>query len=128
MAKFGFGQMIDRLKKDHKTIVFTEGTDARILEASSRLLASNFLKPILIGDEDEIYDCAEESGFNIRGANIISPYKFDDFDKMVVEFAKDSGIEDIIESIEFIEYNTERALPYMGDKAPLIIYRDGLGI
>lgn len=26
------------------------------------------------------------------------------------------------EAIEWIEYNTIRALPYMGDKAPLIMY------
>ena len=51
-----------------------------------------------------------------------------DFDKMVVEFASDNDIDDIIESIEFIEYNTERALPYMGERAPLIIYKDGLEI
>lgn len=86
MSSFGFGQMIGRLKKDPKTIVFTEGTDARILEASSRLLASNFINPILIGDPDEIYECAEECGFNIRGANIISPYDFDKFDEMVDQF------------------------------------------
>ena len=46
---FGFGQLIDILKENPKKIVFTEGTDPRILEASSRLLASNFLAPILIG-------------------------------------------------------------------------------
>ena len=40
---FGFGQLIDILKENPKKIVFTEGTDPRILEASSRLLASNFL-------------------------------------------------------------------------------------
>lgn len=39
---YGFGQMIDELRKDPKKIVFTEGEDPRILEASSRLLASNF--------------------------------------------------------------------------------------
>ena len=50
MAIFGFGQMIQILKKNPKKIVFTEGTDARILEAASRLLASNFLHPILVGD------------------------------------------------------------------------------
>lgn len=86
MASFGFGQLIDRLKKEPKTIVFTEGTDARILEASSRLLASNFLKPILVGDKETIYEAAEECGFNIRGANIISPYEFEEFDKMVDMF------------------------------------------
>jgi len=48
---FGFGQLIGILKKNPKKIVFTEGEDPRILEASSRLLASYFLHPILIGDE-----------------------------------------------------------------------------
>ena len=70
---FGFGQLIDILKKSPKKIVFTEGSDPRILEAASRLLASSFLHPILVGDEDEIYASAEESGFNIRGAQIINP-------------------------------------------------------
>jgi hypothetical protein len=51
-----------------------------------------------------------------------------DFDKMVVEFALDNDIEDYIESIEFIEYNTERSLPYMGERAPIIIYKDGLEV
>ena len=40
----------------------------RILEAASRLLASNFLHPILVGNPDEIAKVAEESGFNIRGS------------------------------------------------------------
>ena len=34
-----FKQLIDILKKNPKKIVFTEGTDPRILEASARLLA-----------------------------------------------------------------------------------------
>ena len=49
MAVLGFGELIGMLKKNPKKIVFTEGTDARILEAASRLLASNFLSPILVG-------------------------------------------------------------------------------
>ena len=51
---FGFGQLIEILKKDPKKIVFTEGEDPRILEAASRLLASNFLHPILVGDPEKI--------------------------------------------------------------------------
>lgn len=51
---FGFGQLIDILKKDPKKIVFTEGNDPRILEAASRLLAGTFLHPILVGNPDEI--------------------------------------------------------------------------
>ena len=59
---FGFGQLIDILKKDPKKIVFTEGNDPRILEAASRLLAGTFLHPILVGNSDEILKAAEESG------------------------------------------------------------------
>ena len=92
---FGFGQLIDILKKNPKKIVFTEGTDPRILEAASRLLASNFLHPILIGEEEEIYQVAEESGFNIRGAQIMNPQSFDHMDEMVelfLELRKGKGI------------------------------------
>ena len=78
---FGFGQLIDILKKNPKKIVFTEGNDPRILEAASRLLASNFLHPILVGNPDEIAKVAEESGFNIRGAEIIDPMKYDRLDR-----------------------------------------------
>lgn len=92
---FGFGEMIKLLKKNPKTVVFTEGTDARILEAASRLLASNFLHPILVGNEDEIFDAAEECGFNIRGAEIIDPKKFDRMDEMIdlfCELRKSKGV------------------------------------
>lgn len=78
MQGFGFGHMIEILKKNPKKIVFTEGEDPRILEAASRLLASTFLSPILLGNEEAIYASAEESGYNIRGAEIIDPENYDE--------------------------------------------------
>ena len=78
-----FAQLISTLKKSPKTIVFTEGTDPRILEASARLLSGNFLKPVLVGNPDEIAAAAEDIGFNIRGAEIIDPENYDDMDEMV---------------------------------------------
>lgn len=92
---FGFGTLIEILKKNPKKIVFTEGNDPRILEASSRLLASNFLEPILVGDEEEIYETAEEAGFNIRGAHIINPKSYERMDEMVellYEMRKNKGM------------------------------------
>lgn len=92
---FGFGQLIDILKKNPKKIVFTEGKDPRILEAASRLLASSFLSPILVGNTEEIMASAEESGFNIRGAMIVDPANYDRFDEMVdlfCELRKSKGI------------------------------------
>jgi hypothetical protein len=47
-----------------------------------------------------------------------------DMDKMVDEFIEDSTDECTeTDAIEFIEYNTLRAIPYMGDSAPLILHR-----
>ena len=92
---FGFGQLIEILKKNPKKIVFTEGEDPRILEAASRLLAGTFLHPILVGDENKILAAAEESGFNIRGAEIIDPANFDRMDEMVdmfCELRKSKGV------------------------------------
>ena len=78
-----FGKLIEKLKADPKRIVFTEGTDPRILEASARLLSGNFLTPILVGKVDEVKAAAEKTGFNIHGAEIIDPETYDKMDEMV---------------------------------------------
>ncbi|MBQ9631517.1 MAG: phosphate acetyltransferase, partial [Lachnospiraceae bacterium] len=88
MAQFGFGEMIAKLKKNPKSIVFTEGSDPRILEAASRLLAGYFLKPILLGKKEEIEKSAEDNGFNIRGAEMIDPENYARMDEMVAEFCE----------------------------------------
>lgn len=85
---FGFGTLIDVLKKDPKTIVFTEGKDPRILEASARLLAGTWLTPILVGDPDEVHKKSEEVGFNIRGAQIIDPKNYDRMEEMVTKMVE----------------------------------------
>ena len=44
-----------------------------------------------------------------------------DFDKMVEWLVQNEDFEPL-EAIEWIEYNTIRALPYMGEGAPIIMY------
>lgn len=44
-----------------------------------------------------------------------------DFEKMVDWLMKEEGLSDN-DAIEWIEYNTIRALPYMGEKAPIVMY------
>lgn len=44
-----------------------------------------------------------------------------DFDKMVEWLMNEEGFTDT-EAIEWIEFNTLRALPYMGDRAPIVMY------
>ena len=78
-----FQNLIDKLKAHPRKIVFTEGTDPRILEASARLLSGTFLTPVLVGNEEEVQAAAEKAGFNIRGAIIIDPENYDGMDAMV---------------------------------------------
>ena len=78
-----FNSLIQKLKAHPRKIVFTEGTDPRILEASARLLSGTFLTPVLVGNPDEIQAAAEEIGYNIRGAEIVDPANFPDMGKMV---------------------------------------------
>ena len=83
MAMHMFQTLIDILKKNPKKIVFTEGTDPRILEASARLLAGTWLTPVLVGNPDAVHAAAEEAGFNIRGAIILDPETYPRMDEMV---------------------------------------------
>lgn len=83
-----FDKMINQLKENPKTIVFTEGTDARILEASARLLEGGFLTPVLVGNVEEVKAAAEKGGFHIEGATIIDPANYDRFDEMVEMFCE----------------------------------------
>ena len=83
MAMHMFRSLINKLKENPRKIVFTEGTDPRILEASARLLSGTFLTPILIGNEQAVLEAAENEGFNIRGAIIIDPETYENMDAMV---------------------------------------------
>ena len=83
-----FKKLISILKEHPRKIVFTEGTDPRILEASARLLSGTFLTPILLGNEDEVRAAAEDAGFNIRGAIIIDPEKYENMEAMVAKMVE----------------------------------------
>lgn len=43
-----------------------------------------------------------------------------DYDKMVDYLITEDGME-YDEAVEFIDYNTIRSCPYMGDKAPIVL-------
>lgn len=64
--------------------------------------------------ENESYDDALV-GVSHDGRAIYS------FDKMVEWLCKKDGIDEE-EAIEWIEYNTIRAIPYAGEKAPIVMY------
>ncbi|MBE6948639.1 MAG: phosphate acetyltransferase [Ruminococcaceae bacterium] len=79
-----FNKLIETLKANPKKIVFTEGPDARILEAASNIKAlGGCLTPILIGNVDEVKANAAAGGFDIEGLEIIDPATYAGMDEMV---------------------------------------------
>ena len=78
-----FEAMIETLKANPRKIVFTEGHDARILEAASRLKKDGFLTPILVGNVDVVKENASKGGFDIEGLEILDPLTYPEMDAMV---------------------------------------------
>ena len=77
-----FENLISVLKADKRKIVFTEGPDARILEATARLLKDELMDVILVGNVDEVKAAAAAGGFDITGAEIIDPATYPEMDEM----------------------------------------------
>ena len=80
-----FNKLTEQLKNNPRTIVFTEGTDARILDAASKLSTGGILSVILLGEEAAVKKAAEDGGFDIGKCQIIDPEQYDEMDAMVDE-------------------------------------------
>lgn len=78
-----FDKLIAKLKEQPKTIVFPEGTDARILSATDRLLKEDLMSIILVGKVDDVKKAASEGGFDISKAEIIDPETYEGMQEMV---------------------------------------------
>ena len=64
-----FETLVETLKKNPKKIVFTEGTDARILAATDQPgQEGGFLTPVLVGNVEDVKAAAAKGGFDIEGA------------------------------------------------------------
>ena len=83
-----FTKLLDALKATRRTIVFTEGPDARILEATDRLLKEDLMAVILIGHEAEVKAAAEKGNFCICKATIIDPATYEGMDEMVAKMVE----------------------------------------
>ena len=77
--------MIETLKKNDRTIVFTEGTDQRIQEAAQNLTKNGILKVILLGNAEEVKAAAKAGSYDIAACQIIDPANYEEIDAMVAE-------------------------------------------
>lgn len=113
--------LFDRLKAkiDGKgiSVVFPEGTDKRIVGAAARLGADGLVKPVLLGNPQEIKAVADSLGFRLDKVTVIDPHNFDRFEEMVqvfVERRKGKVVEADARKILLDENYFGTMLTYMG--------------
>lgn len=97
-----FDKLLASLAASRKTIVFTEGTDARILDAASRILKEDLMGVILCGNVDEVKAAAAEGGYAIEGAEILDPLTYEGMEDLVatmVELRKGKMTEDEVREL-----------------------------
>jgi phosphate acetyltransferase len=78
-----FENLVEVLKKNPRKIVYTEGTDKRILESASRLKKDGFLTPVLVGNVEAVKKAAKDNNFDIDGLEIIDPQTYERMNEMV---------------------------------------------
>ena len=89
-----FDKLLANLKASKKTIVFTEGTDPRILSAAARLLKEDLMGVILCGNPDAVKKELRVSGFVTKEIRQSLNWQ-----KLEIEWNKDEDI--VLESLRF---------------------------
>jgi phosphotransacetylase len=71
--------LLDQLRRHPKRVVFTEGEDARVIEAAARLVQEEVVAPILLGDRAKIRAMAAEAGIPMKFIHVIDPPTASDY-------------------------------------------------
>ena len=78
-------QIKQRAKQEIKTIVLPEATDVRILEAAQIVKKEGYAKVILIGNEEEVKNLANEKNIDLGETKIIDPSKSEETERYAKE-------------------------------------------
>ena len=88
-------QIKERARKEIKTIVLPEATDARVLEAAQMVANEGYAKVILVGNEEVVTQIAKEKGIDIGDTKIIDPAKannLNEYAQILYELRKAKGM------------------------------------
>jgi len=89
------GNVIEKLQRHPKRVVFPEGTEPRILQAARQFYALRLGVPILLGDQAEVRAAAEKLNVPLDGIRIINPATSEDLDSFANRFyrlRKEKGV------------------------------------
>ena len=81
------GNIIDKLQRHPKRIVFPEGLEPRVLQAARQFHSLRLGAPILLGDRTKVKALAEELNISLEGIRVINPVESEDLDNFARRFA-----------------------------------------
>jgi phosphate acetyltransferase len=79
--------IIDKLQRHPKRIVFPEGTEPRVLQAARQFQSLRLGAPILLGEPDKIKALADGMQISMEGIHTINPPESEDLDNFARRFA-----------------------------------------
>ncbi len=92
-------EIIERIRKQAgqqlKTILLPEGTEERMLKAADILVNEKIVRPVLLGDKDQIQEKAMDLNLELQNVNIIYPKEHENlntFAESYYELRKHKGI------------------------------------
>ena len=80
------GNVIEKLQRHPKRVVFPEGTEPRILQAARQFHALRLGVPILLGDQSKIKEVADELKIPLDGIRLINPATSEDLENFSNRF------------------------------------------
>jgi len=81
------GNIIEKLQRHPKRIVFPEGTEPRVLQAARQFYSLRLGAPILLGDGAKIRAVAKELNISLDGIHVINPVESEDLENFASRFA-----------------------------------------
>lgn len=117
-----FDGLKSKIEGKEISVVFPEGNDARIIGAAVRLAADKLLKPILLGNPEEIHELGKSHGFVTSMVEIIDPTKYDKRQELVDGFVERRAGKATVEQAETLMDNAN----YFGTMMVYLGYADAL--
>jgi phosphate acetyltransferase len=81
-------QLVAKLQRHPKRVVFAEGNDPRILQAARQWVTRRMGVPILLGDRTHIKSSAMRLDINLEGMRVIDPVQSEEFEPFARQFAE----------------------------------------
>src|SRR5258706_5383404 len=91
------GGVIEKLQRHPKRIVFPEGTEPRVLQASRQFYSLRLGVPILLGDRTKVKEAAERLNVSLEGVRIINPAESEELENFAKRFEFLRRVERILE-------------------------------